>query len=65
MSAPHFVVHNDTDTVGVVVVEDVKTGIDLTGWKMESDETITVKARTTYRSATRSRLPISRMVTRF
>jgi len=44
MSAPHFVVHNDTDTVGVVVVEDVKTGMEMTGWKMESDETITVKA---------------------
>ena len=44
MSAPHFVVHNDSDTVGVVVVEDVKEGMDLTGWKMESDKTITVKA---------------------
>lgn len=44
MNAPHFVVHNDSDTVGVVVVEDVKTGKSLTGWKMESDETITVKA---------------------
>ena len=32
MSAPHFVVHNDSDTVGVVVVEDVKTGMSMTGW---------------------------------
>ena len=44
MSAPHFVVHNDSDTVGVVVVEDVKQGMELTGWKMASDETITVNA---------------------
>ncbi|PPR64285.1 MAG: (2R)-sulfolactate sulfo-lyase subunit alpha [Alphaproteobacteria bacterium MarineAlpha4_Bin2] len=44
MSATHFVVHNDSDTVGVVVVEDVKHGMELTGWKMESDETITVNA---------------------
>ena len=44
MSAPHFVVHNDSDTVGVVVVEDVKTGMSMTGWKMEADETINVKA---------------------
>ena len=44
MSAPHFVVHNDSDTVGVVVVEDVKEGMEMTGWKMESDETIKVKA---------------------
>jgi (2R)-sulfolactate sulfo-lyase subunit alpha len=41
---PHFVVHNKTDTVGVVVVEDVKEGQDLSGWVMETDDTITVKA---------------------
>ena len=28
MSAPHFVVHNDSDTVGVVVVEDVKAFVE-------------------------------------
>ena len=44
MSAAHFVVHNDSDTVGVVVVEEVKTGMELVGWMMESDKTITIKA---------------------
>ena len=40
----HFIVHDKTDTVGVVVVEDVKPGTELTGWVMESDETIKLKA---------------------
>lgn len=41
---PHFVVHNKTDTVGVVVVEDVKADQELSGWVMETDETIKVIA---------------------
>jgi (2R)-sulfolactate sulfo-lyase subunit alpha len=40
----HFIVHDKTDTVGVVVVEDVKPGQELTGWLMETDETIGLKA---------------------
>lgn len=40
----HFVVHDEADSVGVVVVEGVKTGDDLTGWIMEQDKTITMKA---------------------
>lgn len=40
----HFLVHDKADTVGVVVVENVQAGQDLTGWVMETDETITVKA---------------------
>lgn len=44
MAAPDFLVHETTDTVGVVVVETVKAGQDLTGWLMQTDETITVKA---------------------
>ena len=40
----HFIVHDKKDTVGVVVVEDVKPGMELTGWIMETDETIKVKA---------------------
>jgi (2R)-sulfolactate sulfo-lyase subunit alpha len=40
----HFIVHDKADTVGVVVVEDVKPGMELTGWVMENDETIKVKA---------------------
>ena len=44
MSAPHFVVHDKTDTVGVVVVETVVPNTDMTGWVMETDETIKIKA---------------------
>jgi len=44
MSAPHFVVHDKTDTVGVVVVETVEPNTDMIGWVMETDETIKVKA---------------------
>ena len=40
----HFIVHDKADTVGVVVVEDVKPGQELEGWLMETDETIRVKA---------------------
>jgi (2R)-sulfolactate sulfo-lyase subunit alpha len=42
--ATHFIVHDKADTVGVVVVEDVQPGQDLTGWLMETDETVTLKA---------------------
>ena len=41
---PHFVVHNKTDSVGVVVVEGVEEGQELSGWVMETDDTITVTA---------------------
>jgi (2R)-sulfolactate sulfo-lyase subunit alpha len=41
---PHFIVHNEGDNVGVVVVEDAKAGQELAGWIMETDRTITVKA---------------------
>ena len=44
MSAPHFVVHDKTDSVGVVVVETVEANMEMTGWVMETDETITVTA---------------------
>ena len=40
----HFVVHDKKDTVGVIVVEGVKAGQDLTGWLMEDDSTIKLKA---------------------
>ena len=39
-----FIVHDKVDTVGVVVVENVKPGKELTGWIMETDETIKLKA---------------------
>ena len=40
----HFIVHDKADNVGVIVVEDVKAGQALTGWVMEGDGTITLKA---------------------
>jgi len=40
----HFIVHDKTDTVGVVVVENVAPDQPLTGWIMETDETIRLKA---------------------
>lgn len=41
----HFVLHDARDTVAVVVVEGVKAGDDLTGWIMDDDRTMTLKAR--------------------
>ncbi|TDJ68727.1 MAG: flagellar biosynthesis protein FlgA [Proteobacteria bacterium] len=43
----HFLVHDKADTVGVVVVENVQPGQVLTGWIMETGETITVKSMDT------------------
>ncbi len=40
----HFIVHHKADTVGVIVVEGIKAGDTLTGWVMEDDTTINVKA---------------------
>ena len=40
----HFIAHDAADTVGVVVVEKVLTGQEVTGWIMETDETVTIKA---------------------
>ncbi len=44
MSETHFLVHDSSDSVGVVTVESAKAGMDLTGWVMENDATITIKA---------------------
>jgi (2R)-sulfolactate sulfo-lyase subunit alpha len=41
----HFVVHEEGDGVGVVVVEGVKAGQELDGWIMEDDKDIKVTAR--------------------
>jgi (2R)-sulfolactate sulfo-lyase subunit alpha len=38
--ATHFIVHDKKDTVGVVVVEDVKPGQKLEGWVMEGVEAL-------------------------
>jgi len=40
----HFIVHDKVDTVGVVVTEDVQAGKELTGWVMETDETVKLKS---------------------
>ena len=39
-----FVVHDEGDSVGVVVVEGVETGAELTGWIMDQDRDITFTA---------------------
>ena len=41
----HFVVHEEGDGVGVVVVEGVKSGQQLTGWIMDQDKQIKVRAQ--------------------
>lgn len=38
-----FLVHEDGDSVGVVVVEGVKAGQEMTGWVMAEDKTVTFK----------------------
>jgi (2R)-sulfolactate sulfo-lyase subunit alpha len=40
----HFNVHDKADTVGVVTVEGIQAGQELTGWIMETDETVTLTA---------------------
>ena len=42
--ATDFIVHDKADTVGVAVVEDIQPNKALTGWIMETDETITLTA---------------------
>ncbi len=36
----HFVVHDEGDSVGVVVVEGLKAGTRLNGWIMDQDKDI-------------------------
>ena len=45
MSAPDFLVHDEADSVGVVVVEGVSAGTSLKGLSMESGETVRMDAR--------------------
>jgi (2R)-sulfolactate sulfo-lyase subunit alpha len=40
-----FVVHEDGDGVGVVVVEGIESGKELVGWIMEQDREIKITAR--------------------
>ena len=41
----HFVMHDEHDSVGVVVVEGVKAGQELTGWIMDQNKEVKVPAR--------------------
>jgi (2R)-sulfolactate sulfo-lyase subunit alpha len=41
----HFVVHDEHDSVGVVVVEGVKAGDRLSGWIMDQDKDVQVVAK--------------------
>lgn len=41
----HFVVHDENDSVGVVVVEGVTKGQKLSGWIMDQDKDISMDAR--------------------
>lgn len=41
----HFVVHEEGDGVGVVVVEGVKAGQALVGWIMEDDKDVKILAK--------------------
>lgn len=42
-AAPHFLVHGKKDAVGVMAA-DVVSGQDCSGWNMETDATISIKA---------------------
>ncbi len=44
MSAPDFLVHDEGDTVGVVVVETVASGAALQGLSMETGQSVTMTA---------------------
>jgi len=41
----HFIVHDEGDSVGVVVVEGLKAGTAMTGWVMDQDKTIAFSAK--------------------
>ncbi len=43
-SPPDFLVHDEKDSVGVIVVEDASAGKALTGWIMETNATIQIDA---------------------
>jgi len=45
VSAPHFLVHNEKDNVGVVVVEGLKAGTAMLGVVTASDKTLHLEAR--------------------
>lgn len=44
MTAPHFIVHDKSDNVGVIVVEGIRAGQELSGWNMATDASPSVTA---------------------
>ena len=44
MEQIHFIVHDEGDSVGVVVVEGIKKDNMLTGWIMDQDKIVQIKA---------------------
>lgn len=44
MSETHFLIHDKDDSVGVAVVETIKAGMDVIGYKMDTDEKVALKA---------------------
>ena len=62
----HFVVHDEHDSVGVVVVEGVKSGQQLNGWIMDQDKEITVRAQSDipigHKLATRHGVALGRQI---
>jgi (2R)-sulfolactate sulfo-lyase subunit alpha len=45
LAAPHFIIHGTEDSVGVIVVEGVKAGQTISGWLMEGNKTVKIKAK--------------------
>ena len=45
MSETHFLIHDDGDSVGVVVVETVKAGMEVCGYTMDTHEKVTMTAQ--------------------
>ena len=42
---PNILVHDSADVVGVAVTEGIEPGQDLTGWVMDTDETISIVSK--------------------
>ena len=45
MNIPQFIIHDEADTVGVIVVEGVTADMELQGWVMESGNRINVMSK--------------------
>jgi (2R)-sulfolactate sulfo-lyase subunit alpha len=44
MSETHFLIHDDGDSCGVAVVETIKAGMEVVGYKMDTNEKVTMTA---------------------